>query len=678
MDDLDRIDSWKQIAAYMAKSERTVRRWQQVEGLPVHRHVHQQRGSVWAYKKELDEWLASRKESPELLADAPEPAAAGGRSRILLLGGAFALGAALAVVLWPGRRPADSRVFEPETLTALPGTAFGPALSPDAKRVAFYWNSGGPDAGVYIKVIGSETQTPLVLDKGGEFVYGPAWSPDGKTIGFLRRARSPRFSPTSETWLCLIDAAGGPQRRLIRLAKDVLFYANWAHLSWSRDGQWILAPMADGERRGIHWIPVGTGEPRRLTNPGEGRHHLAPALAPDGQSFVYIRQTGPLKTAIEEVVRHDLTENGTPAAVPRVLYRGRTVSSGLAWMPSSRELILCKADNALSIVPFNSRLFRLAADSTGDPVPLGLGPCTTPAVSRPNSSGGALLVYGSGDQYQSRLFRAALDTLDRPKEFAPSSRFDGIASHSPDGSLVAFVSNRSGNPEVWVASRDGTGTKRLTENSKVASPPRWSPDGSRLVYAAATTPGKTGERESPHRMFIAPLAGGSPTLVPLDTQPVADPVWAEDGHLRFWSGQQLWRVRPDGSGAAKLGEYPARLVRGATAVGLNDRYVMYARVGTPFTLCRELIGTGKEEVLAEGLQTAFFAVSRKFAYFIKGAGTSLHATPLAGGPTRRVGELPEQAEPLLGGWSIAPDDSSIVFATRARERWDLMLVRDFR
>src|SRR5687767_2192318 len=73
MDGSDRLDSWKQIAAHFGKSERTVRRWQETEGLPVHRHVHQQRGSVWAYKSELDAWFTKRRLGPEPLADVPPP-----------------------------------------------------------------------------------------------------------------------------------------------------------------------------------------------------------------------------------------------------------------------------------------------------------------------------------------------------------------------------------------------------------------------------------------------------------------------------------------------------------------------------------------------------------------------------------------------------------------------------
>ena len=55
-DETVRLDSWKQIAAYLQKSERTVRRWHETEGLPVHKHQHQQRGSVWAYASEIDAW----------------------------------------------------------------------------------------------------------------------------------------------------------------------------------------------------------------------------------------------------------------------------------------------------------------------------------------------------------------------------------------------------------------------------------------------------------------------------------------------------------------------------------------------------------------------------------------------------------------------------------------------
>jgi TolB-like protein len=52
----DRLDSWKEIAAYLNRGVRTVRRWEREEGLPVHRHVHRVLGSVYAYKSEIESW----------------------------------------------------------------------------------------------------------------------------------------------------------------------------------------------------------------------------------------------------------------------------------------------------------------------------------------------------------------------------------------------------------------------------------------------------------------------------------------------------------------------------------------------------------------------------------------------------------------------------------------------
>ena len=55
----ERLDSWKEIAAYLRRGPRTVQRWEQELGLPVHRLSHGQRGQVFAYKPELDAWWNS-------------------------------------------------------------------------------------------------------------------------------------------------------------------------------------------------------------------------------------------------------------------------------------------------------------------------------------------------------------------------------------------------------------------------------------------------------------------------------------------------------------------------------------------------------------------------------------------------------------------------------------------
>lgn len=87
---VDRLDSWKDIAAYLKRDVTTVQRWEKREGMPVHRHVHEKRGSVYAYPPELDKWRQRRPRRVEHVE--------GSRARTVVAG-AVALVSALAVLL---------------------------------------------------------------------------------------------------------------------------------------------------------------------------------------------------------------------------------------------------------------------------------------------------------------------------------------------------------------------------------------------------------------------------------------------------------------------------------------------------------------------------------------------------------------------------------------------------
>src|SRR5277367_3203381 len=64
------LESWKQIAGYLDRSERTARRWEANEGLPVHRREHERQDTVFAYKHEIEAWSRRRVKCP--LKPAPE------------------------------------------------------------------------------------------------------------------------------------------------------------------------------------------------------------------------------------------------------------------------------------------------------------------------------------------------------------------------------------------------------------------------------------------------------------------------------------------------------------------------------------------------------------------------------------------------------------------------------
>src|SRR5467141_1435678 len=65
-----KLVSWKEIAAHLGREVRTVQRWETTEGLPVHRHEHTKKSTVYAYPSELDEWVKKRQPVDDPEADA--------------------------------------------------------------------------------------------------------------------------------------------------------------------------------------------------------------------------------------------------------------------------------------------------------------------------------------------------------------------------------------------------------------------------------------------------------------------------------------------------------------------------------------------------------------------------------------------------------------------------------
>jgi len=71
-----KLDSWGEIASYLGREVRTVQRWERTEDLPVHRHEHKKKSTVYAYAGELDAWIKQRQPKDDPEADAafvPEP-----------------------------------------------------------------------------------------------------------------------------------------------------------------------------------------------------------------------------------------------------------------------------------------------------------------------------------------------------------------------------------------------------------------------------------------------------------------------------------------------------------------------------------------------------------------------------------------------------------------------------
>jgi dipeptidyl aminopeptidase/acylaminoacyl peptidase len=127
---------------------------------------------------------------------------------------------------------------------------------------------------------------------------------------------------------------------------------------------------------------------------------------------------------------------------------------------------------------------------------------------------------------------------------------DSDPQWSPDGTRLAFVSNRTGkeyednrNSDVWVISAEGGKLTRISDHDEADNQPRWSPDGKWIAFT-----GEIHDRDHP-KIYLAPSAGGAPSVLAangLDLIPGALE-WSDDGNsIYFESGvkgeAQLFRV----------------------------------------------------------------------------------------------------------------------------------------
>ena len=142
----------------------------------------------------------------------------------------------------------------------------------------------------------------------------------------------------------------------------------------------------------------------------------------------------------------------------------------------------------------------------------------------------------------------------RERETIAASTFNEFdASFSPEGSKVAFSSDRTGEGnEIWVANKDGSGRRAVTKGvHRPEGSPRWSPDGQRLAYDGLGDDGK-------RHVFTIDEAGGQIRVLSFERGFNSQvPSWSRDGSgCHFESDRtgrsEVWRAPADGGAAQQI------------------------------------------------------------------------------------------------------------------------------
>jgi hypothetical protein len=236
-------------------------------------------------------------------------------------------------------------------------------------------------------------------------------------------------------------------------------------------------------------------------------HAWIPAWSPDGQWIAYtLSPQGPLPATAAEpapnaepgVVGPPTTAAGASIWVVRSDGSGNTRLTaegvdavGATWSPDgSRIAYLAAAAGGLSdihvasinvgapgIQPEGAAQLRddgaVAADPAND-----WGPAWSPD--------GDLLVFTSDRSGNDEIWRVEVSGSERtPTQWTDDGAGDWVPAFSPDGSRIAFVSDRSGEPEVWSMAADGSDARNLTNHPHHYDGQwsvSWSPDGARIAY----------------------------------------------------------------------------------------------------------------------------------------------------------------------------------------------------
>ena len=479
--DGDSLQSWKEIAVYLQREPRTVMRWEKEEALPVHRHQHSGRGTVYAYPAELDAWLESRRAAGVLtLADPSRP-----------WRGLGAAAAVLLPILWfvsrgpilnPSSPLAEAAGLQPgivkRQLSAL-SFDFRGSPFPDGKSFATtVWD--GDTGELAVGDLESGERRILTRPAPGKFSYYASVSPDGKLIAF-------------STWvvnhwqlrIVSVDA-DEPQeteRVLLRGDESEAFAYNQP-FGWTPDSKKILVLLESASAEAqIGLLTVADGEVTVVKSLGwRWPEHLG--MSPDGKWIAYdvpVRDDSPDK---------DIFLLAADGSRETALVERPGLDYGPVWTPGGGE-VLFASDRGDGI--------GLWSVAVAEGRPTGPAHLVMPAMGRmlpvEMTPGGALfygVVRGEERIYVAEMGPETGRALKLP---APAAdRFVGYnlaPMWSGDGKRLAFFSRRNavsvaptpGSLTLVVSNLDtGEEVERVAPFGAVYAG-RWFPDGRSLLVA---------------------------------------------------------------------------------------------------------------------------------------------------------------------------------------------------
>jgi serine/threonine protein kinase len=440
--------------------------------------------------------------------DAAEQKSPRQRERLAWMAVVALLAAAVAAALVWNRLPPELPETRLEIATPPTTDPVSLAISPDGRQIAFVATSNGKPH-LWIRSLDSVSARAL---PGTESAYYPFWAPDGRSIAFFADSRLKRIDLDAGSVQTLATATAGRSG------------------DWADDGTIYFAPQAGPTYR----VPAAGGArvplPTFASSPNNGRF---PRLLPDGRHFLFYAIGAPDVQGVY-IGRLDAPES-------------RRLLEADAGAVYARGHVLFVRQGTL----FAQRLDIDRLELVGNPAPIASGVAVgegwIPALS---TSASGPIVFRSGSPGEARqlvwfdrsgkeLGRVGNNSADR---YGPEL--------SPDGRTVALSRTVDGNSDAWLMDLERGLMRRFTSDVASEHSAVWSPDGTRIAFSS--------NRSGFYNLYLKPAsgAGREELLVTAAPEDVTDRLpsdWSRDGRYLLYRTQgaktryDLWAWALDGS-----------------------------------------------------------------------------------------------------------------------------------
>ena len=572
-----------------------------------------------------------------------------------------ALALLVAAVAWfaIGRRESAAPVTSPatrgpRTLTQISfakGVEQFPAWAPDGNRVVFSRESGAPRK-LFVRTLTDSSE--IQLTRGDSDDIHPSWSPDGKTILFVRSSRPGQrlsqpdlFSEYGDGDIWSIDIPGGNERQLIRNAFSP---------AWSPDGSRIAfdAPWSGAYRI---WISdaLGHNPQQSTTDVSEAVQHIRPSWSPDGARLVFQNM---------DRTQFDIRVIDLASKQVQSLTSDSTLDINPVWSPSGR-FIYFSSYRGGGINVWRSRVDRDGSFGKAEQVTTGAGQDVDLAISAGGRRLAMVTLRQNSDLWRLPVTPDGVPT-GAPEEVVATTREESRGAWSPDGTAIAFSSDRGGDMNIWIRTLRDSVDRQITRGAGGDFQPGWSPDAQRLVFFSG--------REHSIDIWEVDLRGGAVRRLTRDAASETHPFYSPDGKKIAYMSDRLgrlevWVMNADGTSQRQV-----------TRDGISVHFIRWSPDGSTLSFMTPqglmfVALDGKAPQPIEGIKGGYhhsYSPDRSRIMDVTNHRT-LWASPIHGGKPRKVFEFSDpQVRIDYPVWS--PDGLSVLFDRSLPEGGDIWML----